>query len=441
MPAKLMVFDRNGSPSNKYWHHFDHLLAEIVANRRMAREKGRGHDMFLKFMYGHKWQQLLSGILCVRLDNGELLNSEDLIRIVDQGFKVCADKPITDGTKTRQALVLHVEKRVNDMVAQEAEYSVVSRLSIPQGHVAMPTIEYGGIVLETLDPSRSLPNLPARLQDAQGFEHLQNWESCKYPLIISRVRTFSAAQAIQQVSRVLDLVRALATLYTIHNRSSVQITGARSEPLSKLLVGPLHLVSEDGLASFVDGYVYEERYSGVSPALSDEEKWLAVYPRLLDSLKRVAALPYSVDAENLLIRYGSAMDETRWTVALLGLWAVLEHITGTVGRDQPKMSRWATRLPDIDHRAARFIEFARCTRNRIVHSGHQYEVNEQWAHLIRPIVEKHLLRLMSQYLGVKSLDEYRQLLRLPDEIDEVSREAELRMAVVKAAQRAQHAPN
>lgn len=59
------------------------------------------------------------------------------------------------------------------------------------------------------------------------------------------------------------------------------------------------------------------------------------------------------------------------------------------------------------------LQLLRCRRNQYVHSGKSMDAGEPIAYLMKSFIDHHLLILISNTLGVRTLEEYGKFLSLP----------------------------
>jgi hypothetical protein len=109
----------------------------------------------------------------------------------------------------------------------------------------------------------------------------------------------------------------------------------------------------------------------------------------------------------------------------------LEKITNTVGGKYDETIKRAIWIYSRSSRglAKDMLESLRNQRNRYVHSGTSTMESDQVAYLVKSFVDPHLLRLLSNPLGVKSLEEYGEYLALPTDVSALQQQ---RRMIVRA---------
>jgi len=305
-------------------------------------------------------------------------------------------------------------------------FTIHSSLSLPLS--ATGEFVYQGAVVRC---ATSPPVLPPIMNDVANAELTEMWRRCKYLPTQVSVAALTASDAVRRGVRLLNLMRALLSLRYGIGRESIQLHGRRDAPLAMVHLGPLHLVAEGGSAACIDDAWDEELYTKDWKPFPAATDWDETAVELKSLLGRVSALPYRLQMEDLLCRYVSALDETRWPVTLLQLWSVVEKITDTIGRNQKQLASRASRVFSDGALARDVIEAVRCTRNRLVHAGHARPLNERWASEVKRTVEAHLHHLLFNTFGVDSTDEYSALLAMPRATAVLCREIALRQAMMK----------
>jgi hypothetical protein len=425
MTRQVKVFDENGRPSER-WDRFDTLFAYLVQHKRALKKHP---DAFGSFFTLVKWEQLISGVVCMTLPSNELLNTSDTTRICMDALHQCAESEESDLTRARQLFQRLCEHRIKTLVEQgEKAYLLHTAVSLPAS--ATGTFTYRDSVLTLPPPNDPGPMMPALLQDAIHADIAKKWTQCKYRRIQVAVTALTPDEAIRKGLRAVNLVRAVVTLRRGKGTQSIQLMGRREAPLALIHLGPLHLLAERESQTCVNDAWAEELYTEDWPLFKDSKDWLDIAADVQAVLNRVSELPYSLPMEDLLCRYVSALDETRWSVTLLQLWSLVEKITDTVGHNQKQLVPRASRVFPDGSLARDVLETIRCTRNRVVHSGHADGINERWASELRLTAESHLDHLLCNTFDVDSTEEYATLLGLPRESSVLCRDIALRRSMM-----------
>lgn len=426
MSRHLRVFDENGRPSAK-WDRVDALLSHLLRHKRELNERTDKLDSFIHLA---KWEQLINGVLCVVLPGQELLNTSDTTRICMSALDKCAKSSESDPINARRLFASFCDDEIDTILGKgERSFTVHTSLSLPQ--VATDELSYRGAVLRCTAHDSPQPTLPPILHEAVNADLLEMWRQCKYRRVCVSVSALSPDDAVHRGLRIVNLVRALVSLRRGMGTESVQLVGRREAPLALMHLGPLHLVAEGDNQEFINDAWDEELYTRDWKTVAEDKTWGDTVVEVKRLLERLAVLPYRPEMEDLLCRYISALDETRWSVVLLQLWSVLEKITSTVGHSQMKLVTRASRVFPNGHLARDVIEAVRCTRNRLVHAGHAKALNERWACEIKPIVETHLHHMLFNTFDVESTDEYAAVLDVPRASTALCREISLRRAMMK----------
>jgi hypothetical protein len=427
MSRHLRVFDENGQPSAK-WDRVDALLSHLLHHKRELNERT---DRIGSFIHLAKWEQLINGVLCVMLPGQELLNTSDTTRICMSALDKCAKSNESDPIKARRIFARFCDDEIDTILGKgERAFTVHTSLSLPN-KAAIGDLSYRGAVLRCTSHDAPQPTLPPILDEAVYVDLVEMWRQCRYRRVCVSVSALTPDDAVHRGLRVVNLVRALVSLRRGMGTESVQLVGRRDAPLALVHLGPLHLVAEGGGQEFINDAWDEELYTQDWKTPAEDKTWGDTEAEVRRLLERLADLPYRPEMENLLCRYISALDETRWSVVLLQLWSILEKITATIGHNQKSLATRASRVFPNRHLARDVIEAVRCTRNRVVHAGHAKPLNERWASELKPIIETHLHHMLFNTFDVESMDEYAEVLEMPRASTALCREIALRRAMMK----------
>jgi hypothetical protein len=422
----LRVFDENGQPSDK-WQRVDRLIANLLQNKQLLSD---GTGGFGSFVHHKKWEQLISGVLCVQLPDQDLLNADDTTRICMGALDRCAKRGESDPLTARKAFVQMCESEIGKLLAQgERVFTIHSSLSLPSS--ASGEFVYQGAAVRCGATAVPTPVLPPIMNDARNADLAEAWRRCRYLPTCVNISALTPSDAVRRGVRLLDLMRALLSLRYGIGSESIQLVGRREAPLAKVHLGPLHLVAEGVSAACIDDAWDDELYSRDWKQFPLDKDWEGTAAELRQLLNRVSALPYRLQMENLLCRYVAALDETRWSVTLLQLWSIVEKLTDTIGHNQKHLASRAARVFSDGDLARDVIEAVRCTRNRLVHAGHARPLNERWASELKRTVETHLHHLLWNTFGVTSTEEYATLLGMPQTNTVLRREIALRQAMIE----------
>jgi len=195
--------------------------------------------------------------------------------------------------------------------------------------------------------------------------------------------------------------------------------GRRKSPLAPVPLGPLHCLCDANDEDIADVlWIEDVLHNDYGKAENLKEQWASVACRLSEDLARLEGLAYRPAMESLLCMYTNALDQRLWPVALLQLWNVLEQIAGNC--TQEDIARRVAGLCEDPAHIKELVTIVRCTRNRSVHAGQADTVNEQWAMVIQPLVEHHLVHLVMNTLRVGEVKEYGEKLMAVAEQKDVS---------------------
>jgi hypothetical protein len=299
---------------------------------------------------------------------------------------------------------------------QKIQYKLVSGLSVET--LPFKCIEIGRCRIEALSSRRRYP-YPERFRSdiERRLEHSSN------KLVIVSTSGRSIFEAVEEAFRSLKLLRGLWSLFATYGSWTLSFGyGTREDPLGAIQAGPVHTLHQPNGTPVKDIYWYERNLRSGSQLYKPKAGWQKIEKYRRWAMRCLRSLPFRKDVEDLIIRYEIALDQSDHDIAFLQMWSILEKFTNTVGANYDETLRKAI-WPYNDRLIAReFLACARLRRNLYVHAARSTEAPDQAAYLIKPFVERHLLRLIRNDFGVTSLEEYGQHLSLSSELDTLLRD-------------------
>lgn len=239
----------------------------------------------------------------------------------------------------------------------------------------------------------------------------------RYTAVWIHTRGRSHWEAVTRALDALDLLRGIWNL-AINHRMWSRTTGGARKPVNRVLLGPLHsLHHPDGsLASAVDWY--EPDY--VVPEQSRElsRRWLEVKEDEGNIRLCLTRSAYAAQLEDALRRYTRALDGFQWEAAFLGLWGLLETLTGTKPHESHDLTvKRAAFLYDNSERKihVQVLNHLRHYRNRSVHGGESSAAVEAYLYQLKRYVEQLLLFHLTSYYRFESVARAAEFLDLPAE--------------------------
>jgi hypothetical protein len=396
-PQYTFALDALGKPTRET-HHSERILERLVRHSLAQQEDAGDLSSFVELA---RWKQLLPGMFRVQVSPAEELNAHDTATVVMDGITQCALKAREGKREPFRDVLRRCDTAVRRLLAcGRKRYSVVTHLSLPCSEDSIVSCNRF-----TLRPYKAVLEkwTPLALHEASRWEHLDEWRACKFSLFQVDVESFSEHQATHLALKALGVVRALGSLREPRHSVSVQLTGHREYCLAPVHVGPVQIVMNADGREHTETVWYQPSYSRENDSSVMKKPSEQVWQALREDLKSLDSRPYREELEALLLLYISSLDERHWPACLLGLWNVLEKVTNS---RQKSIAKRATRFAINPPYERELVKIAKCTRNRFVHTGYSDALNEQWAYVIRPLVEDHLSRLLNTSCGVASLSEY-----------------------------------
>jgi hypothetical protein len=299
-----------------------------------------------------------------------------------------------------------------------AKYVLVTSLSVD--HLPGKNIRVLGSTISPLKARGKTFPIPdfLALQSNRSplAEHIR---STKYLSVKVRTKGRSIYDGYSNAMNSLNLLRGLWSLFATYQSWTLGSSTLSRNPIGVIHTGPiytLHLPS--GKLADKNLCWYDPEYTKDQPIFQATQKWEQIEKDRRWASKRLATLEYRRDLEALLMRYASALDHPDTDIAFLQMWGLLERVTGTIGGNYDETIE-RTVWPFLHKERPLYrdmLDSLRCRRNQYVHSGRAGQESDQAAYLLKFFVDFHLWNLISNQLGVHSLEEYGEFLALPTDV-------------------------
>lgn len=396
-PQYTFALDAIGKPTRET-HHRERILERLVRHSLAQQEQAGDFSAFVELA---RWKQLLPGMFRIQVTPTEELNAYDTATVVMDSIAQCASKARDGKQDPFRDVLRRCDTAVGRLLACGLKrYSILTHLSLPCSEDS--SLSNDRFILR---PHRAVSDewTPIALQQDSQWEHREEWKACKFPLFQVDVESFSEHQAVHLALKAVGVVRALVSLREPRHSVSVQLMGHRKHCLAPVHVGPVQIVVNADGQEHTATVWYQPNYLQKNDLSVMKKPCEQVWQALGEDLKSLDSRPYRDEIETLLCLYMNSLDERHWPACLLGFWKVLERVTNS---RQKNIAKRATRFASNPRYERELVKIAKGTRNRFVHSGYSDALNEQWAYVIRPLVEDHLSRLVNGSCGVASLAEY-----------------------------------
>ncbi len=199
-------------------------------------------------------------------------------------------------------------------------------------------------------------------------------------------------QAAEKALIALDLQRGIWN-FLLNTRTLTNITfmGIR-RPINLICLGPVHTLHLPDGRLATDAFWYEPEYLGAEKTtdISAQSRELSEKAAKLTDLVGAKRPEYATAIRMALVRYARVLDDANWESAFVGLWSLLEFLTGTVNARYDEMVRRVTYLSE-DHKYARqVLDHLREHRNAVVHSRQYSSAIELHLHRLKQYVHQAL---------------------------------------------------
>lgn len=223
-------------------------------------------------------------------------------------------------------------------------------------------------------------------------------------------RTYVAA--LDQALERLDLLRSFWN-FALNTRTIWRVS-ASDQPVNEVLLGPVFTIhTPDG--ALASTQFWRER----QPLKADwvynlQKDWPNVARSAVAGRRRLRRIEYARELEAVFIRYTRALDYAEYDVSFNRLWAVLEHLTGSVGDYKLLIKRALFLYSSEDQNFARqLLQHLRDVRNGSVHKDHQRTAIETYLYQLKRVVERALRFHFHAGPRFSSLSQAAEILSLP----------------------------
>ncbi|MGY3614848.1 hypothetical protein [Bradyrhizobium sp. USDA 10063] len=184
--------------------------------------------------------------------------------------------------------------------------------------------------------------------------------------LLAYVSGYDASDAFETANDCIDRFRGMVNLL-VNSTNAIHPLGGLAPPhaINRVRRGPMHTLHRPDGSLATETFWYEPRWDHNQPTVKFASD---VGRKLRGWWNKLQDNPMKDFVGNALLRYCRALDLHEADAALLGLWQVLEKMTGTDRYDQliSRISRLFR-----DHEEAREIaNHLRIRRNQTVHSAH-----------------------------------------------------------------------
>jgi hypothetical protein len=259
-----------------------------------------------------------------------------------------------------------------------------------------------------------LPNaLARRTRDDFLTKHRA---TTKYLHIKATTSGRTVHEATDQALSSITLLRGLWSLFATFGSWSFRMGHTSPKSMGVIHSGPVHTLHKFDGSPADDIFWFEPGLASDREIFDPTNDWALLEKNRRWATRGIKRLEYSEDVTGLVLRYAAALDSPDADVAFLQMWSILERMTDTVGSRYDDTIRRTTAIYDDRRLAKELLEHLRKRRNEYVHGARSDDRRDDAAQMIKSFVEPHLLRLIRNDFGVRSLKEYGRFLALPANI-------------------------
>ena len=316
------------------------------------------------------------------------------------------------GKITKDSLLGAVhDLEAKEFALSEKEYVVVTSLSLlPDKRLKKTKIRDVEITFHAKLPKqfdRGPLRNPLFLGDTVYFPE-------RYVVVCVKLSAKSVHAANSEAMTALNILRSIWN-YTINSKTGMilRIGGRlKSEPVNKILMGPVHTVHlPDGkLAEMM--YWYNNLNEQHDPAAFGND-WNLINRNTKKLLSWYHESSYPKEITDMWIRYVSALDNADSEAAFLKLWSLLELLTGTAGDKYDETIRRVLFICRDREFNRMILEHLRDRRNALVHRDDGSQDVEQYVYQLKRYIQELLRLHLAFRKHFKSLDEFGGFLASP----------------------------
>lgn len=244
----------------------------------------------------------------------------------------------------------------------------------------------------------------------------------------------SQGEAVEQALEVLDFLRGTWNL-SLNRGQLWHGTNREERPINQIRSGPIYTLHEPSGKAYDSVWWYHHNPAREGPRHLDGRTWtdLLHHERAIRALVRETSM--GKELRPLLVRYAGTLDGLDHDLALIQLWGLLEHLTGTANSAQRSVetARRAGVFFGDDPVFAFALEKLRLRRHRLAHVGIGGIESRRAAMQLHYFVAHLLSVALKLAPKFESLEEFGAFLALPNDPVKLKRDIKLRGHALRLA--------
>jgi len=269
-------------------------------------------------------------------------------------------------------------------------------------------------------------------------EHSALYEVADHPRSYMKVQVALTARSTREAMERgffdLDFLRGVWNFALGFRKYRLTLIGTGNKPFNSILLGPQFSVHTK------NGVLVEEElgivgnFHEVNPVSGTAAtRAIAAWERKV--YRRLAAIGHRTKLKEAFVRYARALDEKDQDACLLGLWSLIEGLTGTLGARYEVTIRRAANLFTSPEPNRSVLQHLREHRNGIAHSGRESELGELLVSQAKLFVEELLDFHLAQGRHFENFEEACQFLDFPGDRARLKRQIDLRRLALSLRER------
>ncbi len=271
------------------------------------------------------------------------------------------------------------------------------------------------------EPFRSTHEKARLAGEDQVIGRLPDPANVLYAYTPARVQTAgrSHQEAAQRALDALDLLRGIWNLAVNRGVGARTSIGIR-QPVNKLALGPVHSLHHlDGRLADLSPWLEDDYVRPLHPyRLAD--RWDGVLDYQDFAFRRLPEVPYRAELEAGIRRYARALDKRDWNTSLVGLWSLMETLTGCYRNERVRARTMPLFKDEHKDFYGQILKDLDRHRNRTVHAGHEATAVETLTYALKRYPELLLEFHLSAEPAFRSIAEAGEFLESSNQA-EVSR--------------------
>jgi hypothetical protein len=257
----------------------------------------------------------------------------------------------------------------------------------------------------------------------------------QYSAVQVSVQARSEFEAQEKALDALDLLRGIWNL-CLNQWGYTRSSGFKREPISQVLVGPLHTLHKVNGELATTTFWFDPEYIGPVKCID-----LGNHGKLLQAEEQkirrsLAKNPFKEEVEAAIRRYAKAMDTRDRNASFLELWGILETLTATSFDRYEVTIKRTSFLWDQKELNKQVLNHLRHYRNRLAHVGERSPEIDMYLRPLRRYVHGLLVFHIYNVFRFSSIKDAAEFLDLPSDLTNIQETMQMRRKQMRLLKKA-----